>query len=228
MQVELRHQPAFTVARCLLAGGEPLRVESGAMLAHSAGVTLESRAEGGVFKGLKRSLLGGGSFFVTTYTAPPQGGWVDVAGTLPGDTVSITVTKDRPFFLSRNSWIANSDGVEIDTQWGGSANLVGGAGGFGLRASGQGEAVVSIFGAIDVIDLEVDETVTIDTGHVVAYDLSIQFQVRRAVQGRTIQSMKSGEGLVFDFTGPGRVLLQTRNPDVFGAWVRAQVPTDND
>ena len=87
---------------------------------------------------------------------------------------------------------------------------------------------MSIFGAIDVIDLEVDETVTIDTGHVVAYDLSIQFQVRRAVQGRTIQSMKSGEGLVFDFTGPGRVLLQTRNPDAFGAWVRAQVPTDND
>lgn len=38
------------------------------------------------------------------------------------------------------------------------------------------------------------------------------FDVRRAVQGKTMQTLKSGEGLVFDFTGPGRVLLQTRNP----------------
>jgi len=62
------------------------------------------------------SVLGGGSFFVTTYTAPQQGGWVDVAGMLPGDTVPITITPERPIFLRRGSWIANSYGVEIDTQ----------------------------------------------------------------------------------------------------------------
>ncbi len=228
MKVELRHDPAFTVARCILAGGEPLRVEGGAMLAHSAGVLLESKAQGGVMAGLRRSVLGGGSFFVTTYTAPPQGGWVDVAGVLPGDTVSIDVTPDRPFFLRRGSWIANSHGVQVDTQWGGMANLFGGEGGFGFRASGQGEALVSIYGAVDVVDLEDGESVTIDTGHVVAYDLAVRFQMRRAVQGRTIQSMKSGEGFVFDFFGPGRVLLQSRNPDAFAQWVVAQVPKDRD
>ena len=203
----------------MLAGGEHLRVEGGAMIAHSAGVQLESKAEGGVMAGLKRSVLGGGSFFVTTYTAPPQGGWVDVAGMLPGDTVEIDVTPDQPFFLRRGSWIANSSGVQIDTQWGGMANLFGGEGGFGFRASGQGQALVSIYGAVDVIDLEQGESVTIDTGHVVAYQLNIQFQMRRAVQGRSIQSLKSGEGWVFDFTGPGRVLLQTRNPEAFAQWV---------
>jgi uncharacterized protein (AIM24 family) len=61
------------------------------MIAHSAGVQLESKAQGGVLKGLSRSLLGGGSFFVTTYTAPEHGGWVDVAGLLPGDTVPIAI-----------------------------------------------------------------------------------------------------------------------------------------
>jgi uncharacterized protein (TIGR00266 family) len=224
MQVQLRHDPAFTVARCVLAPGEPLRVEGGAMLAHSAGVLLESKAHGGVMAGLKRSMLGGGSFFVTTYTAPAQGGWVDVAGVLPGDTVSIDVTPDRPFFLRRGSWIANSYGVEVDTQWGGMANLFGGEGGFGFRASGQGEALVSIYGAVDIVDLEDGDMITIDTGHVVAYDLSVRFQMRRAVHGRTIQSMKSGEGWVFDFWGPGRVLLQSRNPDAFSQWIIAQVP----
>ena len=226
MQVELRHSPSFTVARCILGGNEHFRVEGGAMIAHSAGVVLESKAEGGIMKGLKRSVLGGGSFFVTTYTAPPQGGWVDVAGVLPGDTVPIDVTTEQPFFLRRGSWIANSSGVQIDTQWGGMANLFGGEGGFGFRASGQGEALVSIYGAVDIIDLEPGETVTIDTGHVVAYALNVQFQMRRAVQGRTMQSLKSGEGWVFDFHGPGRVLLQSRNPEAFAHWVSEAVPNE--
>jgi uncharacterized protein (TIGR00266 family) len=208
----------------MLAGGEPLRVEAGAMIAHSAGIVLESKSQGGIMAGLKRSMLGGGSFFVTTYTAPAQGGWVDVAGVLPGDTVSIDVTPDRPFFLRRGSWIANSHGVEVDTQWGGMANLFGGEGGFGFRASGQGQALVSIYGAVDVMDLEANDVVTIDTGHVVAYDLGVRFQMRRAAQGRSIQSMKSGEGWVFDFYGPGRVLLQSRNPEAFAQWVAATSP----
>ncbi|MDQ3899384.1 MAG: AIM24 family protein [Actinomycetota bacterium] len=110
-------------------------------------------------------------------------------------------------------------GVEIDTQWGGMANMFGGEGGFGLRASGEGKALVSIYGAVDVVDLQPQELVTIDTGHVVAYDLSIQFQLRRAVEGRSIQSAKSGEGWVFDFAGPGRALLPSRNPEAFMEWV---------
>ena len=226
MQVELRHSPSFTVARCGLAGGETVQVEGGAMIAHSAGVTLESKAQGGVMAGIKRSLLGGGSFFVTTYTAPMQGGWVDVAGVLPGDTVEIDVTPEQPFFLRRGSWIANSSGVTVDTQWGGMANLFGGEGGFGFRAAGQGQALCSIYGAVDIIDLEPGEVVTIDTGHVVAYNLDLRFQMRRAVQGRTFQSMKSGEGWVFDFTGPGRVLLQSRNPEAFAHWVASSMPSE--
>jgi uncharacterized protein (TIGR00266 family) len=226
MQVQRRHDPSFTVARLILSGGESVRVEGGAMIAHSAGVELEAKAEGGVMAGLKRSVLGGGSFFVTTYTAPPQGGWVDVAGVLPGDTVEIGVTPETPFFLRRGSWMANSSGVEIDTQWGGMANLFGGQGGFGFRASGHGEAIVSIYGAVDIIDLEQDETVTIDTGHVVAYQLDVRFQMRRAARGRTVQSLKSGEGWVFDFFGPGRVLLQSRNPDAFAEWAQSLAPSE--
>ncbi|ERB52671.1 hypothetical protein N806_16010 [Rhodococcus sp. P27] len=118
MQIHLRHNPSSTVARCYLAPGEPLRVESGAMLAHSAGVVLEAKAQGGVLQGLKRSMLSGESFFVTTYTAPPQGGWVDVTGVLPGDLIPLTITSDRPFFLNRGTWLANSYGVTVESKWG--------------------------------------------------------------------------------------------------------------
>jgi uncharacterized protein (TIGR00266 family) len=227
MQVQLRHNPSFTIARCLLAPGEPLRVEGGAMMAHSTGVTMQAKADGGVMAGLKRSVLGGASFFITTYTAPQQGGWVDVAGVLPGDIVSIPISPDRPFFLGRSNWIANSANVAIDTQWGGMANMFGGEGGFGFRATGEGEALVSVYGAIDYFDLQAGETVTIDTGHVVAYDLHMQFRMRRAVEGKTIQSMKSGEGWVFDFAGPGRVLIQSRNPEAFAHWAASIVPGQN-
>jgi uncharacterized protein (AIM24 family) len=107
------------------------------MIAHSAGVQLESKAQGGILKGLSRSLLGGGSFFVTTYTAPEHGGWVDVAGLLPGDIVPITITPGRPFFLRRGSWIANSPVSRSIPSGAGMTNLFGGEGGFGLRASGE-------------------------------------------------------------------------------------------
>ncbi|AZI59112.1 TIGR00266 family protein [Nakamurella antarctica] len=227
MQTQLRHNPSFTVARLILAPNEPVRVEGGAMMATSSGVIISAKVEGGLIAGLKRSALSGESFFVTTYTAPAQGGWVDVAGVLPGDMVPIEITPDRPFFISRGNWIANSHGTEVTSKWGGRASLFGGEGGFGLQATGQGQVVVSVYGAIDGVSLAPGEQITIDTGHVVAYDLGMQFRMRRAVEGRSIQSMKSGEGFVFDFAGPGHVLVQSRNPSAFAQWAASVAPGGN-
>lgn len=213
------------MARCLLAPNEPMTVESGAMVAHSTGVALQSQSQGGIMQGLKRSLLAGESFFVTTFTAPQQGGWVDVAGTLPGDIAVLQIQPNRPFYVTRGGWLASSHGVQSSTQFGGAKTFFGGEGAFGLQVSGQGEALVACYGAIDVLDLHPGENVVIDTGHVVAYDLGMTFAMHRAVQGKWIQSMKSGEGMVFEFTGPGRVLLQTRNPRGLEGWIRSIVPS---
>jgi uncharacterized protein (AIM24 family) len=66
--------------------------------------------------------------------------------------------------------------------------------------------------------------ITIDSGDVVAYADTVQSQTRKVASGM-IQSLKSGEGLVFDFAGPGQVLAQTRNPSALASWVVAQVPS---
>jgi uncharacterized protein (TIGR00266 family) len=224
MQVELRHQPSFGVARLHLQAGEPARVESGAMVAHSWGVTLDAKIEGGLFKGLKRMALGGESLFVTTYTAPEQGGWVDVAANLPGDIRAETVTAQRQLRITRGCWIANSHGVQIETQWAGMQNLFGGEGGFVINAIGEGVVVLGAYGAIDEINLGPGEGMTVDSGHVVAFDATMQSRLRRAVEGRSVQSMKSGEGLVFDFAGPGRLLMQSRNPSALVQWLTAELP----
>ena len=80
--------------------------------------------------------------------------------------------------------------------------------------------VISCYGALDVIALPPGELVTIGTGHVVAYADTVQSRIRQVSQGG-MQSMRSGEGLVFDFAGPGQVLAQTRNPRGLIGWLHA-------
>ncbi|HEU4348558.1 MAG TPA: AIM24 family protein, partial [Actinoplanes sp.] len=131
---------------------------------------------------------------------------------------------ERPFNITRGCWIANSHGVQIQTQWAGAQSLFGGEGGFVIQAAGQGDVVLGAYGAVDTIELAPGEAVTVDSGHLVAYDASVQSRLRRAVEGRSVQSMKSGEGLVFDFAGPGRLLIQTRNPRALLDWLTAELP----
>lgn len=224
MQVDVRHSPSFAVAHCGLAAGETVRAESGAMMATSDGVQIEASMQGGLMKSLRRGVLGGESFFITTYTAPGGGGWVDVAPALPGDVTTAEVTEQRALFIQRGSYVASESGVDIDSKWGGFKSLFGGEGGFLLRASGQGTVVLGCFGALDRIRLEAGDTVVIDSGHMVAFDDTVNFQLRRAVAGRSIQSLKSGEGFVFDFEGPGEVMIQSRNPGALVQWLTTVLP----
>ena len=79
MEIQLRHNPSFSVARAILGPSEAIRAESGAMMAMAADLNLDAKIEGGLMKGLKRSVLGGESLFMTTATAAPHGGWIDFA-----------------------------------------------------------------------------------------------------------------------------------------------------
>jgi uncharacterized protein (TIGR00266 family) len=220
MQIATRQGPAFGVARLTLGGSETVRVESGGMMAMSQGVTLASKAEGGVMKSIKRAALGGESFFVSTYTAPAEGGFVDVAAKLPGDVSTYDVADGRALFVSKGAWLASESPVQINTQWGGFKNMFGAEGGFVLRAEGHGSVVFACYGALETWKLAPGQTITLDTGHMVAYEETVQMTLRRA-SGGLATSFKSGEGLVFDFTGPGTLWTQTRNPNEFLGWITA-------
>ncbi len=222
MDVTTRHTPSFGVARITLGASEQIKVESGAMYAMSGGVALESKMDGGFFKAAKRAVAGGESFFLSTYTAPEQGGFVDVAARLPGDLLTLEVTPDKAMFVSRGSWLASAMAITLDTKWGGFKNLFGGEGGFILRATGQGPMVMACYGALETWDLQAGQTFTVDTGHMVAYEESVQMTIRKAAGG-LVQSFKSGEGLVFDFTGPGKVMTQTRNPTELVGWIQGLI-----
>ena len=226
MNIQTRQGPACAVARITLDPNESVRAESGAMMSMSSGVVLASNAQGGVLKSLKRAALGGESFFVSTYTASAQGGFVDVAARLPGDISVISIDSTSPLFISRGSWLANHEEVTIDAQWGGFKNLFGSEGGFIVRAEGNGPVVIGCYGALEQIDLAAGESIVVDTGHLVAYDSSVTMNIRKAAGG-LVQSFKSGEGLAFEFTGAGRVWVQTRNPTELLGWIQAAVGTSN-
>ena len=193
------------------------------MMSTSEGVDIQAAMQGGLMKSLKRGVLGGESFFITTYTAPPAGGWVDVAANLPCDMAEVEVGA-TPFFVQRGSYVASEAGVEIDTKWGGFKNLFGGEGGFLVRASGRGTVLLSCYGALDRIRLAEGETVVVDSGHMVAFEEGVTFALRRAAGGRTMQTLKSGEGFVFDFRGPGEVMVQSRNPAALVQWLTTVLP----
>ena len=223
MQVSIRQAPSFAVARIDLAPGEAVRAESGAMMTMGADVSLDAKMEGGFMKSLKRSMLGGESLFITTYTAGGAGGFVDVAAYLPGDLTTFEVQPDRAMFLTKGSWLASAVTIDLDTQWGGFKNVFGGEGGFLVRCTGQGPIVSSCYGALEVWTLREGERVVVDSGHLVAYQEGIQLQTRMVDKG-VMRTLKSGEGLIMDLTGPGQVWTQTRNPSMLVEWLTEVLP----
>lgn len=226
MIITPRQNPAFAVARLQLAAHESVKVESGAMMAMSPSINLAARAEGGVMKSLKRAALGGESVFVSTYTAPADGGFVDVAARLPGDVTSYELADPMALFISRGSWLANEESVQLDTQWGGFKNMFGSEGGFILRAGGRGKVVFACYGALEEWNLGAGEKVTVDSGHMVAYEGSVNMTIRKATGG-IVQMFKSGEGLVLDFEGPGKLWVQTRNPAELVGWISSMLPNSS-
>ena len=221
MDVAIRNSPSFAVARCTLAPGEAMKAEAGAMMAHSVGVEIEAKVQGGLMKGLKRSILGGESLFMSTWTAPDGGGWVDVAANLPGDMAVLDVSGDMN--VTQGGWLASESGIELDTKWGGFKNVFGDEGGFLVRTSGTGKIVVACYGAIETLELAAGEKVVLDSGHLVAFDPTVEFITRKVTKG-IMQTLKSGEGFVMEFTGPGRVLTQSRNPQGLIGWLTTELP----
>ena len=52
----------------------------------------------------------------------------------------------------------------------------------------------------------------------------MDYEIEKASSGGFLSSLKSGEGLVCRFKGPGTVLIQTRNPEGFTGWIRSMMP----
>ena len=221
MDIDILYKPSYSMGVLKLSGGEQVRVAGGAMVLMSAGFTLETKATGGILKSLARSVLGGESFFQNTYLAPSNGGEVSVAPALPGDLFSLELVNES-LRVQSGSYVASESGVELDTKWGGAKTFFASEGLIMLQTSGSGKLLLSSYGAIHERNLTKGEKFIVDTGHLVAFTEGINFKVNKV--GGLKSTLFSGEGLVVELIGPGRVLMQTRSTDAFLTWLIPKLP----
>ena len=205
---QIEHQPSFSLAVLTLQPEQSIMAEAGAMVSMSANVDLQSQMKGGLLGALKRA-AGGESAFVSTFTARGGPGEVTLAPGTPGDIAAIELS-NQSFFVQSSSYLAGDASLTVDTKWGGAKSFFGGEGLFVLLVQGQGLLLVSSFGAIHRKRLQPGERYVVDTGHLVAWEGTTQYTLRKAAAG-FFRSMVSGEGIVAEFTGPGELLIQTRN-----------------
>ncbi len=215
MDYELLNKPAFTLARVRLDQREQLQAESGAMVSMSDDIKMETGTRGGIFGGLRRSVLGGESFFVNTFTAE-RPGEVTIAPPMPGDIEALEL-QGETLMVQSGSFLAATMNINVDSQWGGARSFFSREGLFLLRCSGRGLLFVSSYGAIHRIDLDRGQRYTVDTGHMVAFDDTVKYDVGRSGGWKT--TLLGGEGLVCKLEGPGRFYMQTRSEDALLGWL---------
>jgi uncharacterized protein (TIGR00266 family) len=221
MQVEITYRPSYALAVVSLGSDESVQAEAGAMVSMSPDVAIETKAKGGLISALKRSVLGGESFFMNTYRASAQGGQIMLAPALPGD-MAVMELQNETLMVQSGSYVGSSEGVEIDTKWSGAQTFFAREGLIMLKCSGVGTLILSSYGAIREMELAAGEGYTVDTGHLVAFTEGMGFNVKRI--GGVKSTLFSGEGLVVDLTGPGKVFLQTRSDDAFLSWLIPRLP----
>lgn len=221
---EILHQPAFSLAVLQLQAEQSITAEAGAMVSMSANIELESQMKGGVFGALKRA-VGGESAFVSTFTSRGGPGEVTLAPGAPGDIAAIEMN-NQVFFVQSSSYMAGDTSLTVDTKWGGAKNFFAGEGLFVLQVTGTGLLLVSSFGAIHRKRLQPGERYVVDTGHLVAWEGTTQYTLRKAAKG-FFRSMVSGEGIVAEFSGPGELLIQTRNLAAFAGMLKPFFPSQS-
>lgn len=220
---EIKHQGAFALAVINLQPEQSISAEAGAMVSMSANVDLQSQMKGGVFGALKRA-VGGESAFVSTFTARGGAGEVTFAPGAPGDVAGIEMN-NQVFMVQSSSYLAGDVSLQVDTKFGGAKSFFGGEGLFVLQVSGAGLLLVSSFGSIHRKVLRPGEQYVVDTGHLVAWEGHMQYNLRKAAKSGFFRSFLSGEGMVAEFSGPGEILIQTRNLAAFAGLLKPFFPS---
>lgn len=207
------HGDNLQVARVRLQPGQELYAEAGKLVYKHATVTWETRMTGEtlgekIWGAVKRKLAGESLFL--TFFRTSSGGEVGFAGDYPGRLQSLDLRPGQSFMVQRDSFICAQSSVTLTIalvkKIGG--GLFGGEGFILEKLTGPG--TVFIHGGGDFVEFELGagEVVQVDTGCVVGFDESVDYDVQLA--GGIKTALFGGEGLFLTtLRGPGRVLIQS-------------------
>lgn len=225
LSYEILYRGAYALARVDLPAGRQLRAQSDAMVAMSPTVEVAGKMEGGILGGLGR-MVSGESLFLQTLSAKHGAGSVYFAPSSPGDIAAVELDNDG-LVIQKDGFLACTEEVEVNTQMQNLAQgLFSGEGFFIVRAQGRGLIFLESYGAIHEFVLGPGEQKIVDNGYLVAWSQTMDYRLEAASIG-IVAALTSGEAIVCRFTGPGRVLVQTRMARQFGLWLSQFLPTGN-
>lgn len=231
MQIDVEARPSYALAVVRLDKGEKIVAESSSMVAMSTALEVDTTfngAQGGglvewltaAFVGLVRKFVAGETMFVNEFKAKSDGQQVLLAPAMVGDLVHVQLDGTKKITVQASSFVACTPGVKQRLVWGGLAMLFSGEGAFFLECSGKGELLFNSYGGLE--EIEVDGAYVVDSGHVAAWESvpgekPLAYSLKKA--GGWGTALVSGEGLVIEFKGKGKVWLQTRNLQSLVGWI---------
>ncbi len=213
MRLQIEGNPDYGHLRVGLTPGESFLAEGGSMTWMDTRVDVRARLLGGFLRALVRKVTGGESLFVGEYAAA-RGGEAVFSPSRPGMVVQRTMNGDS-ITLTAGSFFACTPGIDLRTKFGGLRSLFSGEGLFFMECSGAGELFFNSFGGI--VEKEIDGSFIVDTSHVVAWEPGLSYSIRG--MGGIKSTLLSGEGLVMEFSGRGKLYLQTRTATGVASWL---------
>lgn len=192
-----------------LQSGESIFTESGGMSWMTKGIEMTTNMEGGLFGGLART-FSGESLFMVTYSCNSPTGTIAFSSSFPGEIIPMQLSHGESIICQKDSFLVAERSVELKTFFKKKlgAGLFGGEGFILQKLTGPGLIFLEIDGSVQEYTLGNGEELLVDTGHVAAFEPSIDFDIERVKGFKNI--LFGGEGLFLTrLRGPGKVWLQT-------------------
>ncbi len=191
--------------------GEGVRAEAGAMMYMEDGIQMQTGTGGGLFKGFKR-MLTGESFFITTFLHNGHNkGHVAFGAPYPGKVIPLDMhNMGGEILCQKDAFLCAACGVDVEIAFTKrlGAGFFGGEGFILQRLLGDGMAFIHAGGAIIERHLQPGETLRVDTGCLVAFQPSVDYDIKFV--GGFKNALFGGEGIFLaHLTGPGVVYLQS-------------------
>ncbi len=221
MQFEILERPSFSVLKLILQPGESFRAESGAMISMSPNIQLQAKTTGKGLLGSIKAAVGGESFFASLYTCHTQTGELWLAPATMGDIIHTKIS--GKLYAQAGAYLAGEADLTVSTK-GSFKAMISGEGLFLQEITGKGNLFFASYGSVIERTLRHDERLVVDTGHIVAFEETVHYSIKKASKG-IFSSIASGEGLVCEYTGPGRIWIQTRNLSAFAQLLLKFIPT---
>jgi uncharacterized protein (TIGR00266 family) len=205
------HGDDMQIVEVELDPGEGVRAEAGAMMFMDEGIEMQTSTGGGLFQGFKR-MITGTSFFITTFLYNGRGkGHVAFGAPYPGKIIMLDLDKlGGSFLCQKDAFLCAARGIEIEVAFTKKlgAGLFGGEGFILQRLEGSGMAFVHAGGMIIKRDLNPGETLRLDTGCLVAFSPTVDYDIQFV--GGFTNALFGGEGIFLArMKGPGTVYMQS-------------------